>query len=134
MVVDTSVVLHVAFAEPGWEGSVAFLLSQQSRLVAAPSVVEAQAVLAGRTRVGSFEVLQELVGDLMLEVVPFTVRQAGLAQAAYLTYGKGQGHRAQLNYGDVLSYALAKDRREKLVFVGDDFNHTDLDSVRLPLE
>jgi ribonuclease VapC len=132
VVVDTSVLLHVAFAEKGWEGSVAFLLNQQSRLVAAPSLVEAQAVLAGRTR-RPREVLEQLVEELKLEIVLFSVRQGRLAQAAYLQYGKGQGHVAQLNFGDVMSYALAKDRKERLAFVGDDFQNTDLETVRLPL-
>lgn len=82
MVVDTSVLLHVAFAEPGWDGSVAFLLRQQSRLVAAPSLVEAQAVLAGRNGERAEEVLDELVGELRLETVAFSVAQARLARAA----------------------------------------------------
>lgn len=133
MVVDTSVLLHVAFAEPGWDGSVAFLLRQRSLLVAGPSLVETQAVLAGRSRERAEEILDELVGELRLETAPFSVTQARLARAAYLRYGKGQGHKAQLNFGDVMSYALAKERKEPLAFVGNDFQHTDLKTVRFPL-
>ncbi|MDQ3397201.1 MAG: type II toxin-antitoxin system VapC family toxin [Deinococcota bacterium] len=133
MVIDASVLLHVFFEEQGWETSVAYLLRQETRLLSVASLVEAQAVIAGRTSVDAFNVLDRLVLDLKVEMVPLSVEQAGLARVAYLHYGKGQGHRAQLNYGDVMSYALAKDRSEVLAFVGDDFNHTDLDVVRLPI-
>jgi ribonuclease VapC len=133
VVVDTSAVLHIAFAEPGWEDSVAFLLAQESRVIAAPSLVEVQAVLAGRSSADPKELLDSLVADLALEIAPFSAGQARFARDAYLAYGKGQGHPAQLNFGNVLSYALARDRAERLAFTGDEFEHTDLDSVRLPL-
>ncbi|MEX2535878.1 MAG: type II toxin-antitoxin system VapC family toxin [Trueperaceae bacterium] len=48
MVVDTSVLLHIAFAEPGWESSVDFLRGQARKFLAAPSFVEAQVLLADR--------------------------------------------------------------------------------------
>jgi ribonuclease VapC len=40
-------------------------------------------------------------------------------------YGKGR-HRADLNYGDSFSYALAKTLDEPLLFKGNDFIHTDV--------
>ncbi|MDQ3458159.1 MAG: type II toxin-antitoxin system VapC family toxin [Deinococcota bacterium] len=137
MVVDTSVILHVFFEEPGWETSVAYLLRQEVRLLSAASLVEVQAVIAGRTSVDAFEILDRLLLELKVEIVPLSTEQANIARMAYLRYGKGRGHRAQLNYGDVMTYALAKDRSkdrgEVLAFVGDDFNHTDLEAVRLPI-
>ena len=131
MVVDTSVLLQVFFGEPGWETSVAQLLRQETRLLSAASLVEAQAVIAGRTSANPFDILDQLLLDLNLEVVALSVGQAELARAAYLRYGKGQGHPAQLNYGDVMTYALAKDRAEVLAFVGEDFNLTDLEVLKL---
>ncbi len=41
-------------------------------------------------------------------------------------YGKGRGHPAQLNFGDCLSYAVARSRNLPLLFKGDDFARTDL--------
>ena len=78
--------------------------------------------------------LDELLRTLAVEVVPFDAGQAVLARKAYSRYGKGRGHRAGLNFGDVIVYALAASRREVLAFVGNDFNHTDLEVVRLPRE
>ena len=133
MVLDTSVLLHIFFEEPGWETSVAYLMRQETRLVSAASMVEAQAVIAGRTEADPMELLDVLVRDLDLEIAALTAAQADIARRAYCRFGKGQGHPARLNYGDVMSYALASDRRERLAFVGDDFHHTDVDVARLPV-
>lgn len=132
MVLDTSVLLHIFFEEPGWEETVGYLLRQPIRLFSVASLVEAQAVVAGRTNTDAATVLDELLLALKLELVPLDIEQAQLARAAYLRYGKGQGHRAGLNYGDVMAYALAKQRGDVLGFVGDDFSHTDLAVVRFP--
>lgn len=55
-----------------------------------------------------------------------TSDQAVLARQAYRDFGKGRPHRAQLNFGDCFSYALAVDRGEPLLFKGDDFSYTDI--------
>ena len=52
-----------------------------------------------------------------------------LAADAFLRYGKGRGHRAQLNFGDCLSYAVAKQLDAPLLYKGDDFIHTDIKSA-----
>jgi ribonuclease VapC len=44
-------------------------------------------------------------------------------------YGKGSGHPAQLNFGDLFAYALAKSRDIPLLFKGNDFAHTDIMSA-----
>ncbi len=133
MVLDTSVLLHIFFQEPGWEASVAYLMRQEPRLLSVASLIEAQAVIAGRTTTNPIELLDVLVRDLDLEVAALTAAQAEIARRAYLRFGKGQGHPARLNYGDVMSYALAADRGERLAFVGNDFDHTDANVVRLPV-
>lgn len=51
-------------------------------------------------------------------------RRSGLARRAYADFGKGSGHPAGLNFGDCLSYALAIDRREPLLWKGNAFGHT----------
>ena len=132
MVLDTSVLLHVLFEEPSWEASAAYLLRQNTRLLSVASLIEAQAVVAGRVDADAFDLIDLLCSTLRVELVPLSVEQAKLARRAYLRYGKGQQSKARLNYGDVMAYALAKERSEVLAFVGDDFSHTDLDVVRLP--
>jgi ribonuclease VapC len=63
--------------------------------------------------------------------MPFVAAQAALAREAYSHYGKGMGHKAQLNFGDMITYALSASRQEVLAFTGDDFSHTDFEVVRL---
>ncbi|CAN5609885.1 type II toxin-antitoxin system VapC family toxin [soil metagenome] len=132
MVVDTSVLLHVAFGEPGWQASLRWLSKQPSLHFSAVSLVEGHAVIMSRGRRDPKGAVDDLLDTLAVEVVPFDAQQAVLAREAYSRYGKGQGHRAQLNFGDVIVYALAASRQETLTFVGDDFSHTDLEIVRLP--
>lgn len=57
--------------------------------------------------------------------VPFGGQHWKEAVDAYLRFGRGR-HRAQLNIGDCLTYAVARLAGEPLLFVGDDFAATDL--------
>jgi ribonuclease VapC len=52
-----------------------------------------------------------------------------IAGDAFSRYGKGRGHPAGLNYGDCLSYAVAKQLGIPLLFKGNDFIHTDITSA-----
>jgi len=61
-----------------------------------------------------------------LTIEPVTLAQVEIAREAYARYGRGIGHPARLNFGDCFAYALAKQTGEPLLFVGDDFVHTDL--------
>jgi len=54
-------------------------------------------------------------------------KQAYAARQAFRQYGKGP-HVAGLNFGDCLVYSLAKTLAAPLLFKGDDFAATDLDS------
>lgn len=122
--------LQILFGEPGAEASLRALAGAAHLRVAAPTLLEAEIVYGATTDFGSRDVL-ELVERLGIEVVPFTREHAMLARFAYARYGKGRGHPARLNFGDCISYALAQAVVEPLAFVGDDFQHTDLDTVRL---
>ena len=57
--------------------------------------------------------------------MPFGEAHWREALAAYRRFGRGR-HRANLNFGDCLSYAVARLAGEPLLFVGDDFAATDL--------
>lgn len=66
-----------------------------------------------------------------IEVVAVDQDQAETARAVWRRFGKGR-HPVALNYGDCLAYALAKSRRLPLLFRGNDFSQTDIDSVPVP--
>jgi ribonuclease VapC len=56
-------------------------------------------------------------------------RVATIAVGAFLQFGKGRGHPARLNFGDCLSYAVAKHLGAPLLYKGNDFIHTDIESA-----
>lgn len=70
--------------------------------------------------------LDKFIETFEIEIVPFTPDHARIAREAYRDYGKGSGHPAKLNFGDCMAYALASSMREPLLYVGNDFTHTDI--------
>ena len=66
------------------------------------------------------------------EIVPPDADHTDAAHLAFLSYGKGSGHPARLNFGDLFSYALAKVRSVPLLFKGNDFSETDIEPAVKP--
>jgi ribonuclease VapC len=128
MILDTSALVAVITGEE--DGSVFALAMHNAdtlRLSAA-SYLEASIVLNKRRDPVLNTKLDELIEDVEIVIEPVTVEQARIARQAYRDYGQGSGHPANLNFGDCFSYALARDKREPLLYKGDDFVHTDLRS------
>jgi ribonuclease VapC len=73
-----------------------------------------------------FYLLDDLLRLPLFEHVAPGTDEIQAVYAAFVTYGKGSGHPAGLNFGDVFSYALAKTRNLPLLFKGDDFSRTDI--------
>ena len=65
-------------------------------------------------------------------VVPFDDAQAQAAFAAFQAYGKGINPNSRLNFGDCASYALAKTLGVPLLYKGNDFAATDIQSAAPP--
>jgi ribonuclease VapC len=72
--------------------------------------------------------LDALVRSARIHIEVLTEEQALLARQGFADYGKGR-HSAGLNFGDCFSYALAKATGEPLLFKGDDFRKTDVQSA-----
>jgi len=75
--------------------------------------------------------LYQLVNELAKEVVPFDEIQARLAIAAFGRFGKGMGHRAQLNFGGLCRIRAGGISREPVLATGNDFAATDVARYRL---
>jgi len=73
--------------------------------------------------------LDRLVTRLELEISACTGAEAGLVREAWRRFGRGRQATA-LNFGDLFSYALPVERRELLLFTGEDFAETDVELVR----
>jgi ribonuclease VapC len=70
----------------------------------------------------------EFLSASSIEVRPIAAEHGVAALSAFARFGKGR-HPAKLNMGDCFAYAAAKARNAKILFVGDDFVHTDLESA-----
>lgn len=127
MVIDTSAVLAWLKHEPDRERIVAALEAHATCYLSAVSLLEAHIVVRARERPNMLVNLHRFLEEIGANVVPFDERQALLADEAFKRYGKGQGHPAQLNFGDCAVYALAKALGEPLLFVGNDFSQTDVE-------
>jgi ribonuclease VapC len=68
------------------------------------------------------------VSRIVVEAVP--PRQSEIARQAYRDFGK-ECRKAGLNFGDCFAYALAKEMDEPLLFKGNDFYHTDVESAEI---
>jgi ribonuclease VapC len=92
-------------------------------------VVEARMVVHGRRGQRAVVLLDDLLRLSLFEIVPPSPAEMDAAYAAFVAFGKGSGHAAALNFGDVFSYALAKVRGLPLLYKGDDFAETDIESA-----
>ena len=129
MVVDTSVVLQILFDEPGAVEALRVIANAADPVVTAPGVLEAEIVYGSRARFGD-RAVSELIERMNLRVEDFSARHVPEARLAYERFGWGSGSPARLNFGDCVSYAVARDLGRPLAFKGDDFGHTDLRVVR----
>lgn len=90
-------------------------------------MLETWMVVDRRSSPHGLRILREFIADVGIEVELFTQRHATLAREARRRYGKGSGHRAGLYFGDCCAYALAREANEPILFIGNDFVHTDVE-------
>ena len=130
MIVDSSALVALLQMEPGFERLRNTLLRADPPVrLSSANYLETAIVIDGRRTVDGSRALDDLIAEYKIEVVPFTPEHAKLAREAYRDYGKGSGHPAKLNFGDAMAYSLARSAREPLLFVGDDFTHTDIEAA-----
>ena len=126
MVIDTSALVAILLAEPESAKLVDAITSARLRMVGAPTMVEAAAVMLARKGPAGELALDALVQRLEITVTPMAREAASHARAAYQRFGKGVGSPAVLNFGDCLAYGVAMATEEPLLFVGRDFAKTDV--------
>ena len=132
IVIDSSVIVAILKQEPEALALSRAMAAARSRVMSAVTYVELGTVLAGRRADNRDRVVDDLdilLGDAAVEVESVTADLARLALRARIRYGKGFGSKKGLNFGDSFAYALAKSHGAPLLFVGDDFNRTDIKSA-----
>jgi ribonuclease VapC len=129
IVADTSALVSVVFGEPERGRFLNCMEQAGTVVVGTVSVVETRMVVYGRRGARGVVLLDDLLRLPLFEVAAVGAAEADAACDAFVIYGKGSGHPARLNFGDVFSYALAKLRGLPLLYKGEDFAHTDIRSA-----
>ena len=125
MSVDASALLAMVLGEHDGERFYTSLGRSVNSSVSPVNYVEA-AIRADRdSHSGRGEFLDEVVQRFDVRMASVTPEQAMIARDAYRRFGKGN-HPARLNLGDCFAFALARTRREPLLFKGSDFAHPDI--------
>ena len=128
MVIDTSAILAILMGEADGHAFIRLIEDDPVRLLSAANRIEACLVVESRKGHAGRLDLERFLDEAAVEMAAVTLEQAEVACDAFRRYGKGR-HPANLNFGDVFAYALAKTSGEPLLFKGSDFTETDLASV-----
>lgn len=124
MILDSSAVMAILNDEAGADRLLRAAATATCRMSVATRLEVSIVADARSTAHG--ERLDRILEALEVDVVPVSVRDGEVARDAYRRFGRGSRSRARLNYGDCFAYALSVTSGEPLLFVGDDFVHTDV--------
>lgn len=107
MVLETSVLVGVVLKENRYHSLLQRASTASVLLVGAATVLETGIVLSGCLKRDPWLLLTHSLCNLNAEIVDFSAIHYEAATAAFLRFGKRR-HPAALNFGDSMSYALAK--------------------------
>jgi ribonuclease VapC len=126
MVLDSSAIVAILLEENGFEQLADKVDTAPSVRVGAPTLLEIRIVLTRKSSSqAKLQLFLETIGAI---TVPFTPEHLVAAAEAHERFGKGR-HAARLNFGDCMSYAIARVAREPLLFTGTDFSKTDIEAA-----
>lgn len=133
MIVDSSAVLAVMNAEAGWRDFDVALRNAPHPRMSAATYLELAMIVDRRGDPAASRLLDRVLTRWSVEVEPLTAAQVVMARLAHRDFGRDTGHPARLTLGACLSYALAAETGEPLLFKGNDFAHTDVTPALVPL-
>lgn len=122
--VDSSAVIAIALREPEWE-ELSRLVGNNRCLLGTTTVMECHMVLRDRAGAEGIPFIKGLLSRPHIDLIDFNSDLLATARDAFDQYGRGRS-RAKLNFGDCMSYAVAKFHDVPLLFKGDDFRLTDI--------
>jgi ribonuclease VapC len=129
MIIDASALAAILLGEPDAQIFADAIEADPVCRLSAATFLEIAIVVDRRHQPAASHRLDDVIRDAAIVIEPVTEAQARIAREAYRDYGKGSGNPAGLNFGDCFAYALARDKREPLLFKGDDFARTDVRSA-----
>jgi len=128
VIVDSSAVVAVLKREPLQEEMATKLANADVVAIGAPTLFETDMVTIGALGKRGRAVIAQFLESFEVEVIPFGDNHWQVAAEAFMRFGKGR-HPAALNYGDCMTYATAKVAGEPLLYIGNDFAQTDIESA-----
>ncbi len=128
MIIDTSALLAVLFDEPDAELYEQTIAEAPLCRMSIANFLEAALVAESRLGLAGGRELDIFVETAEIELVPVFAEQADAARLAWRRFGKGNNP-AGLNFGDCFAYALAQVTGESLLYKGEDFSLTDVESA-----
>ena len=132
IVVDASAIVAMLTREPDAD-SLLSALAAAGPAETTPIAFYEAVLGVSRKRQWSVAEAETHVGDFLraagVAVQPIQPETAHVALEAFARYGKGRGHRARLNLGDCFIYAQAKVGGASLLYKGEDFSKTDIESA-----
>jgi ribonuclease VapC len=131
MFVDTSAIVAILCGEDDAAELPRRLAAAERRFTSPVIRLEACMVLASRLDITPSQanaLFDDFLEEANVSIAPINDKIGVLAVACFESYGKGR-HPARLNLGDCLSYACARAYRSPLLFKGDDFSQTDIETT-----
>ena len=128
IVVDASALIAILLGEAEAATFVSILSRPEDSCIAAPTLLEIMIVAISKKEAVGVDDVHQLLADFGIAVVPWTPGMANLATEAFRRFGRGR-HKAALNFGDCMSYALARSLDAPLLYKGNDFALTDLQAA-----
>lgn len=125
MIVETSASVAILLDEPECPAFLEAIGAADSPSTTVEAALSVGRALDDRERAG--RLVPRLLGEIGVAVSGIEADAHDDVLAAYLRYGKGSGHPAQLNFGDCFSYAAAKRKGVPPLFKGRDFALTDVE-------
>lgn len=131
MYVDASAFCSILSLEPEAADFLSRIENAERRVTSPLAVWETVVNLPRLVGVSLDEAERELSKFLSLmsiELLPLAPETGALALEAFRRYGKGR-HPAALNFGDCFAYACAKHHNVPLLYKGNDFAQTDVETA-----
>ena len=125
MILDSSAILAILLREPRHGAIVDAIAAAPNLAIGAPTLTETGIVLQNRIGENARSILIHFIHEWKVEIVAFGEPHWQEAVIAYSRYGKGN-HKAALNFGDCMTFAIAKLSGQPLLCTGNDFTKTDL--------
>jgi len=131
MFIDASAFCAILLGESDSDRLVFVIALAESPATSAIAVWETARALVARQGVSVATATQDVenfLGGAGVRIVPIGRVESRLALEAFDRFGKGR-HPAALNMGDCFAYACARSLGVPLLFKGDDFSQTDIETA-----